>query len=161
MKAAITLHVNGFEHELHVQASTTLLSVLRDELGLTGSKLGCGRGECGACTVLLDDVPVLSCITLATRVKGRVVTIEGLAAQNRDLCRSFADHGGFQCGFCTPGQLVSASALLVASPFPSPDQIRHVMSGNICRCTGYSGIFAAIENTAIGRARRDAKYQPQ
>jgi aerobic-type carbon monoxide dehydrogenase small subunit (CoxS/CutS family) len=156
-KTALALRVNGVDRDMSVDAGTTLLSVLRDDLGLTGTKLGCGRGECGACTVLVAGVPVLACITLASRVSGEVTTIEALLARDPDLQQAFADHGGFQCGFCTPGQLMSAAALLAAEPDPSPQRIRHVMSGNICRCTGYAGIVAAVEDTA---RRRNSRLEP-
>ena len=135
-----------------------LIDVLRDELGLTGTKEACGRGECGACTVLIDGRPVLSCILFAETVNGAVTTIEGLAADNTDLREAFADCGAFQCGFCTPGQIVRAAALLKEGwPAASAEHerfVRHRLSGNICRCTGYSGIVEAVLKTKAARAAR-------
>ena len=122
-----------------------LLDVLRDRLRLKGTKEGCGRGECGACTVLVDGAPVLSCITLAVRVRNREVeTIEGVAGEASELRAGFAEHGGFQCGFCTPGQIVRGVSLLRAGLPSSDAELRRQMSGNICRCTGYNGIIAAL-----------------
>jgi aerobic-type carbon monoxide dehydrogenase small subunit (CoxS/CutS family) len=150
------LQVNGVECDIDVEGSTTLLSVLRDQLGLTGTKDACGRGECGACTVLVGDLLVLSCLTLAARVDDEVVTVEGLSASDADLRRAFADEGGFQCGFCTPGQIVSAAALLRDPCSVTPPEVRIAMAGNICRCTGYAGIAAAIEETARRRGGQAA-----
>ncbi len=137
--------VNGMEtEETAFAADERLLDVLRNRLGLTGTKEGCGRGECGACTVLIDGRAVLSCITLAARVRGRVETIEGVAEEARGLRAAFADHGAFQCGFCTPGQIVRGVAMLRES-LPAGDMgLRHALSGNICRCTGYTGIIQAL-----------------
>ena len=137
-----------------------LLDALRDALGLTGTKEACGRGECGACTVLLDGRPILACVALVDDTVGEVTTIEGLADSCRDLREAFADHGAFQCGYCTPGQIVRASALL-AEPLPvdaaaREAHVRHAMSGNICRCTGYTGIVDAVLSTAARRAGRAA-----
>jgi aerobic-type carbon monoxide dehydrogenase small subunit (CoxS/CutS family) len=121
-----------------------LLDVLRDRFGLTGTKEACGRGECGACTVLVDGVPVLSCITLAARVTGEVATVEGLAEEASTLRAAFAECGAFQCGFCTPGQIVRGTALL-RDGLPADDhELRREMSGNVCRCTGYAGIIDAL-----------------
>jgi aerobic-type carbon monoxide dehydrogenase small subunit (CoxS/CutS family) len=134
-----------------VAPDATLLSVLRDELHLTGAKMSCGRGECGACTVLIGGKLAVSCITLAARVRAEVTTIEGLAEEVRDLREAFADHAGFQCGFCTSGQLVHAAALLREGVPAGPgaaDWLRHRLSGNVCRCTGYVGIVAAILQVA-------------
>ena len=131
-----------------------LLDVLRDRLGLTGTKEGCGRGECGACTVLLDGVPVLSCITLAARVDGEVQTVEQVASEAPDLAAAFADLGGFQCGFCTPGQIVRGQTLLQQGLPADDTELRRAMSGNICRCTGYNGIVDALRRTELERARR-------
>jgi len=125
-----------------------LLDVLRDRLGLLGTKESCGRGECGACTVLIDGRAVLSCITLAARVSGKVETIEGVSDESERLRRAFADHGALQCGFCTPGQIVRGTALL-REGLPDDDaELRRAMSGNICRCTGYVGIIAALREAA-------------
>lgn len=125
-----------------------LLDYLRDTLGLIGTKEACGRGECGACTVLIDGRAVLSCITLASRVDGRVETIEGVAAESEPLRRAFTERGAFQCGFCTSGQIVRGTCLLRAG-LPDDDQeLRAAMSGNVCRCTGYDGIIAAVREAA-------------
>ena len=120
-----------------------LIDVLRAR-GLTGTKEGCGRGECGACTVLIDGRPVLSCITLALRVQGNVETIEGVAEEARPLREAFADHGAFQCGFCTPGQIVRGVSLLRRGLPERDDALRRALAGNICRCTGYAGIVRAL-----------------
>jgi aerobic-type carbon monoxide dehydrogenase small subunit (CoxS/CutS family) len=150
------LEINGASHEIEAAPGTFLLEALRDGLGLTGTKEACGRGECGACTVLLDGRAVLSCLMLVDTVEGAVLTIEGLAAANADLRRAFADFGAFQCGFCTPGQIVRAAALL-REDWPLPPQaaeefVRRRMSGNICRCTGYTGIIDAILHVRAARA---------
>lgn len=147
-QATVRLEVNGHERQVTVEPLETLLHVLRDRLGLTGSKQGCGRGECGACTVRVGAATVLSCITLAARVDEPVVTIEGMAEQSVSLRRSLADHGGFQCGFCTPGQVMSAASYIDAGGAAEPREIRRAMSGNICRCTGYVGIVDAVAMTA-------------
>jgi len=146
----VRLHINGSDHDLTVAPLTSLLEVLRGPLGLTGSKQACGQGECGACTVLLDGRPVMSCITLAVRVDDEVVTIEEIAQANQELCRAFAEHGAFQCGFCTPGQLVSAAAAIRTGVCVSEQEVRRTMSGNICRCTGYVGIVEAVLEIAVG-----------
>jgi aerobic-type carbon monoxide dehydrogenase small subunit (CoxS/CutS family) len=130
----------------------TLLGVLRERLRLVGAKEACGRGECGACTVLVDGVPVMSCVMLASLVRGEVTTIEGLADEARDLREAFADAGAFQCGYCTPGQIVRASALLQGGGVPDEATVREQMSGNVCRCTGYTQIVDAVLTTARGRA---------
>jgi aerobic-type carbon monoxide dehydrogenase small subunit (CoxS/CutS family) len=137
------LIVNGQRYELDVPVGRSLALFLRDELGLTGTKLGCEEGHCGACTVLLDGVPTLSCITLAHTVGEReVTTIEGL--RDHPLVAAFVRTDALQCGFCTPGQIVSASALVEANPNPSRDEIRHAMAGNICRCGAYPKIEEAV-----------------
>ena len=138
-----TLHVNGETHELDAPVGRSLATVLRDDLGLTGTKVACGEGHCGACTVQLDGVPVLACITLAHTVGEReVTTIEGL--RDHPLVDAFVRHDALQCGFCTPGQIVSAAALVASSPSPSREEIRHAMAGNLCRCGAYRGIEEAI-----------------
>ena len=138
-----TLTVNGRPIELGVEPDDRLLDVLRDRLGLLGTKQACGRGECGACTVLVRGRPVMSCLVLAARA-GSVETIEGLRDEARPLREAFADTGAFQCGFCTPGQIVRGVALL-RDGLPADDQaLRREISGNICRCTGYAGILAAL-----------------
>jgi aerobic-type carbon monoxide dehydrogenase small subunit (CoxS/CutS family) len=134
--------VNGGEIALDVPVGTTLAEFLRDEVGLTGTKIGCGEGHCGACTVLVDGVPKLSCITLAHTVEGEVTTIEGL--RDHPLVDAFVKADALQCGFCTPGQIVSAAALVEAMPSPTREQIRHHMAGNICRCGAYTNIEEAI-----------------
>lgn len=139
-----TLRVNGRSCEVRIRPGDTLLRVLRDQLGLTGAKEACSRGECGACTVLLNGAPIVSCVMLAALVRGEVTTIEGLAEEARDLREAFADKGAFQCGFCTPGQIVRASAL-VREPGPLDERsVRLGMSGNVCRCTGYTQIVDAV-----------------
>src|SRR3982750_91692 len=139
----IELTVNGQSYELEAPVGRSLAETLRDELGLTGTKIACGEGHCGACTVLLDGVPVLSCITLVHTVGSReVTTIEGL--RDHPLVDSFVRADALQCGFCTPGQIVSASALVEANPEPTREQIRHGMAGNICRCGAYPKIEEAI-----------------
>ena len=143
------LDVNGEAHETLFAPYKTLLEVLREDLGLTGTKHGCELGECGACTVLLDGEPVLSCLVLARECEGRAVqTIEGQAA--------FADCGGSQCGYCTPGVIMAAKALLEKNPSPTRDEIRAATSGNLCRCTGYHQIVEAIEDAA-GRMREEVQ----
>ena len=137
------LSVNGELHELDVPVGRTLAETLREELGLTGTKIACGEGHCGACTVLLDGVPVYSCITLAHMVGEReVTTIEGL--REHPLVDAFVRADALQCGFCTPGQIVSASALVESNPHPSSEEIRHAMAGNLCRCGTYPKIEEAI-----------------
>jgi carbon-monoxide dehydrogenase small subunit len=147
----VTLQVNETSYPLEIEADRTLLSVLRGELGLTGSKEGCDDSECGACMVLVDGQPVNSCSYLALQAAGRAVTtVEGLAEGTtlHPLQQAFLDHGGVQCGFCTPGMLISAAALLKADPDPTEDEIRAGLSGNLCRCTGYVGIVAAVRAAA-------------
>ena len=147
----LTLTVNGDAVHAAVPASRTLLEFLRYDLGLTGSKQGCDKGDCGACTVLVDGVPVLACLTLAAEMDGRQVqTVEGLArgATLHPLQRAFADHNAAQCGFCTPGVLMSAKALLDANTQPSRDEIKQALSGNLCRCTGYTKILDAVAAAA-------------
>jgi aerobic-type carbon monoxide dehydrogenase small subunit (CoxS/CutS family) len=153
-----TLHVNGTSFTVELEAGRTLLSVLRGELGLTGSKEGCDDSECGACMVLIDGEPVNSCSFLALQADGRAVTtVEGLASGSElhPLQRAFLQHGGVQCGFCTPGMLISATALLKANPDPTEDEIRAGLSGNLCRCTGYVGIVAAVRSAATELAKAD------
>jgi aerobic-type carbon monoxide dehydrogenase small subunit (CoxS/CutS family) len=143
----LNLTVNGDDHAIDVPVGRTLADALRLDLGLTGTKIACAEGHCGACTVQLDGVPVLSCITLAHTVDGReVTTIEGL--REHALVNAFVEADATQCGFCTPGQIVSASALLTANPHPSHDEIRHAMAGNLCRCGTYPKIERAIHAVA-------------
>jgi len=150
------LTVNGREREIEVPASETLLNVLRERLHLTGAKPGCERGECGACTVLVDGENVYSCLTLAVACAGRrVTTIEGIAAgaELHPLQQAFVAHDAVQCGFCTPGQILAALALLQRDPAPSLESIQHGMSGNLCRCGTYPKIVRAIQAAAQGRAK--------
>jgi aerobic-type carbon monoxide dehydrogenase small subunit (CoxS/CutS family) len=150
--------VNGKAFAVELEAGRTLLSVLRGELGLTGTKEGCDDSECGACMVLIEGQPVNSCSYLALQADGRAVTtVEGLASGSdlHPLQRAFLEHGGVQCGFCTPGMLISATALLTANPDPTEDEIRAGLSGNLCRCTGYVGIVAAVRSAATELAKAD------
>jgi aerobic-type carbon monoxide dehydrogenase small subunit (CoxS/CutS family) len=138
----VKLIVNGEAHEVDAPVGASLAHVLREELGLTGTKIACNEGHCGACTVQVDGVPVLSCITLAHAVDGEITTIEGL--RDHPLVEAFIRADAVQCGFCTPGQVVSAAALVAASPEPTSEEIRHAMAGNICRCGTYPKIEEAI-----------------
>ena len=153
MKVAATLRVNGIAYPVEVEPGTSLLAAVRDEVGLTGSKEGCDDSECGACMVLLDDEPVNSCSYLALQAEGRrITTVEGLADGGAlsALQQAFLERGGVQCGFCTPGMLISATALLRRTPSPSEDDVRIALSGNLCRCTGYDGIVKAVLDVAGG-----------
>jgi carbon-monoxide dehydrogenase small subunit len=148
---ALSFTLNGKPQELDVPPNMTLLDLLRETIGLTGTKRGCDVGECGACTVLLDGRAVNSCLVLAPQVAGReVVTVEGLAPLGtlRPLQEAFLDHGAVQCGFCTPGMLMSAKDLLDHTAQPSEKEIREAIAGNLCRCTGYQQIVEAIEDAA-------------
>ena len=138
----LRLTINGEEHVLDAPIGTSLASVLRERIGLTGTKVACNEGHCGACTVQVDGTPILSCITLAHSVRGDVTTIEGL--RDHPLVAAFVRADAVQCGFCTPGQVVSAAALVAASPDPTVEEIRHTMAGNICRCGTYPRIEEAI-----------------
>jgi len=147
-KRLIALQVNGNEYEIAVHANRTLLEVLREDLRLTGTKEGCDDGVCGTCTVLLDGVPVRSCLCLALEAQGKVITtIEGLAEgdQLHPLQRAFVDHGAIQCGYCSPGMILTAKALLDKNPAPTDPEIKLAISGNFCRCTGYNKIVKAIK----------------
>jgi len=142
---ALTLEVNGETHVVDAPPTRRLLNVLRDDLALTGAKLGCGEGACGACAVLLDGLPVASCLVPAGAAEGRAVTtIEGLTRNGAALQEAFVAEDALQCGFCTPGQIVSATALLATTPQPSRDEIRTAMAGNLCRCGAYPKIERAI-----------------
>jgi aerobic carbon-monoxide dehydrogenase small subunit len=149
MNQRIHLKVNGVDHQLEVPARRLLVDCLRYDLGLTGTKEGCSVGVCGACTVLINGNLAASCITLAAAVDGsEVTTIEGLASQGRlhPVQQAFIDYGGFQCGICTPGQVMAAKALLDVNPDPTEDEIRQWMMGNLCRCTGYYKILESVIN---------------
>ena len=153
MKLQLTL--NGKSRELEVNPVKRLLDVLRDDFGLTGTKEGCGEGECGSCTVLLDDKPVLSCLTTVSHINGhKVTTIEGLAEDGEldVLQTAFVEETAIQCGFCTPGMIMSSKALLMHSPNPSEEEIRAALAGNICRCSGYSQIIRAVQRAAMERS---------
>lgn len=146
-KIQITLNINNQTYDVAVYPNDTLLDVLRDALDLTGSKESCGEGVCGSCTVHMDGKPVRSCLTLALEAQGaQIKTVEGLAIGDdlSDLQQSFIDHGAVQCGFCTPGMLMSADALLNKNPRPDEKTIRRALAGNICRCTGYAKIVTAV-----------------
>jgi carbon-monoxide dehydrogenase small subunit len=152
MKHAVSLAINGEVHDLAVEPHWTLLEVLRNVVGLTGTKKGCDVGDCGACTVLMNGQPVNSCLVLAVETDGcAVVTIEGIQPGPHELHplqTNFMKHGGTQCGFCTPGLIMMAKALLDENPAPTEDDIRFAIAGNICRCTGYTKVIGAIQETA-------------
>jgi carbon-monoxide dehydrogenase small subunit len=151
MKRIIELKVNGESVEAAVDPNRTLLQFLREDLGFTGAKHGCGLGDCGACTVILDGQPVNSCLVLAVQANGREVqTIEGLAENGKlhPIQRAFVDKGAIQCGYCTPGMILAAKALLDENPRPSEFEIRTAISGNLCRCTGYQKIVEAIRTAS-------------
>lgn len=156
MKLLISLKVNGQTHDLAIAPHHTLLGVLREEVGLTGTKRGCDDGDCGTCTVLIDGNPITSCMLLAVDAQEKeITTIEGLAVngQLHPVQQAFIDHGGLQCGFCTPGVILTAKYLLEQDPAPTDEQIRLGLAGNLCRCTGYVLILEAIS------ASRDGKMQ--
>jgi carbon-monoxide dehydrogenase small subunit len=157
-KQLISLKVNGYEYEVAVRPNRTLLEVLREDLRLTGTKEGCDDGSCGTCTVLLEGVPLRACLCLAVAVQGKeVTTIEGLAEgdQLHPIQRAFVDHGAIQCGYCSPGMILTAKALLDTTPAPTEQDIKLAISGNFCRCTGYNKIVRAIkiasQNAAGGK----------
>ncbi len=149
MKIPVTLRVNGESYDLVIAPYRTLLDVLREEIHLTGSKKGCDVGDCGACTVLLDGKPVNACLVVAATAEGsEITTIEGLAQDGKlhPLQQAFVKEGAVQCGFCTPGTLVSLKALFDRNPAPSMDEVKSAIAGNLCRCTGYTKIFKAVES---------------
>jgi carbon-monoxide dehydrogenase small subunit len=151
MKHILKLHVNGEEFEVLTQVHKTLLEVLREDLGLTGTKRGCDLGTCGACTVLIEGKPYLSCLTLAVDVQGKkILTIEGLAKEGElhPLQKAFVEKGAIQCGFCTPGMILTSKAFLDENPRPSEGEVKKAISGNLCRCTGYVKIVEAILSAA-------------
>jgi len=155
--AKITLSINGRRHHLLVESRWSLLFVLREKLGLTGTKVGCERGECGACTVLIDNVPRYACMILAVEAQGvKITTLEGLMAGDElgSVQQAFLEEDAFQCGYCTPGQIMSSEGLLRSRPEPSPEEIRRAMSGNLCRCGTYDHIFKAVERAAAFRREK-------
>jgi len=148
---SISMTVNGSKEYVTVSSNTTLLKLLRERLALTGTKNGCEAGECGACTVLMNGQPVNSCLVLAVEADGaEIVTVEGLAEDDQltPLQQAFVDHNAVQCGFCTPGVLISAHALLKRNPQPTEEEIREALVGNLCRCTGYNRIVQAVQKAA-------------
>jgi 4-hydroxybenzoyl-CoA reductase subunit gamma len=159
MKSILSVWVNGRLREDAVDSATLLIDYLRDQAGLTGTKQGCDGGECGACTVLVDDRPQLACVTLAHQVAGkRVETVEGLVQNGRmsRLQQAFHEKLGTQCGFCTPGMIMAAEALLRRNPDPSADEIKAALAGNLCRCTGYVKIVEAVETAAQDSLKQEA-----
>jgi aerobic carbon-monoxide dehydrogenase small subunit len=152
MKQVIELNVNGVRHEVAVAAQDLLIDVLRESLGLTGTKKGCGEGDCCSCSVLIDGQLALSCITLAIACQGKeIITIEGIEGKNGSLHpiqQAYIDKGAVQCGFCTPGMIIATKALLDENPNPTKDEIKRGLSGNLCRCTGYIKIVEAVEDAA-------------
>jgi len=154
VKQIITMIVNGEEYQIAVDSRRTLLEVLREELHLTGTKKNCNEGECGACTVIMDGKAVNSCLVLAVQAKGkRIETIEGLAKGGKlhPLQEAFVKYGGLQCGFCTPGMIMSTKALLDSNPRPTEEEIKTAISGNLCRCTGYVKILESIKAVVDGK----------
>jgi carbon-monoxide dehydrogenase small subunit len=160
----VSFSVNGRREQVDVEPRRTLADALREDLGLTGTHLGCEHGVCGACTILLDGEPVRSCLMLAVQADGSALTtVEGLAADDGELHplqKAFAERHGLQCGFCTPGFLISALHLLTTNPDPSRDDIRAELSGNICRCTGYAGIVDAVRQAAATMAPAGGEGRP-
>lgn len=157
MKTQILLQVNGFEYGILIRPHWTLVDVLRDELGLTGTKKGCEKGECGACTVIVDGEAILSCLVLAIQTQGkRILTIEGLAQEGKldALQDAFVRYGAIQCGYCTPGMIMTSSAFLRKNSHPSDEEIKKALSGNVCRCTGYVKIIEAVKNASLDESRK-------
>lgn len=165
IKHHITMMVNGERHELEVEPNTLLLNVLRDDLGLVGTKYGCGKGQCGACTVLVNGESFLSCLTLAVAVDGaQIQTIEGVAALDGTLDplqEAFLDQGAIQCGFCTPGMVLMGKELLDRKPAASEEEIRDQIRGNLCRCTGYTSIVKAIQAAVRNKDQQDGPSGPK
>ena len=160
MKVRVALNVNGESREALVPVHKTLLEVLREDLGLTGTKHGCELGECGTCTVLVDGAPVLSCLALPVETEGaRIMTVEGMAEGGRlhPLQQAFAELGAAQCGYCTPGILLTATALLAERPSPTRQEVKEALAGNLCRCTGYTKILDAVELAALRMGRQEAR----
>lgn len=171
MKRHIALNVNGEEYDIEIEPNRLLLHALRDDIGLTGTKEGCSIGVCGACSVIVGGRLISSCLTLAVACQGKeITTIEGLAKDGKlhPLQQAFLEYGGFQCGICTPGQIIAAKALLDSNPHPTEEEVKEWMSGNLCRCTGYYKIFesimAVVQNKVrvedlTARERREARIQ--
>ena len=160
MKVRVTLNVNGESREALVPTHKTLLEVLREDLALTGTKHGCELGECGTCTVLIDGEPVLSCLALPVEAEGaQITTVEGMAEGGRlhPLQQAFAELGAAQCGYCTPGILLTARALLAERPSPTRQEVKEELAGNLCRCTGYTKILDAVELAALRMGRQEAR----
>ena len=161
MKQVITLNINDQDYEVIVSPQDLLVDVIRKKVGLTGTKKGCGQGDCGSCTVLIDGKPELSCIKLAVSAVGKkITTIEGIANPDgslHPLQEAFLDHGAVQCGFCTPGMILSSKALIDRNPTPTREEIKTAIAGNACRCTGYVNILAAIEDYAKALAEKEGK----
>lgn len=158
MKKELKLTVNGQPYDLYIKAKTLLVEVLRDHLGLTGTKRGCSSSSCGACTVILNGMAVKSCSVLALQADGgEIITVEGLAsgAELHPLQKAFLDYGAFQCGFCTSGMLMSTKALLDENPSPTKEQIKEGIDGNICRCTGYNSIIRALTAVVKGEYKEE------
>jgi carbon-monoxide dehydrogenase small subunit len=158
MTRTVVVTVNDLEHRETLPVSMNLLEYLRDNLGLKGVKEGCGTGDCGACTVLLDGTPVNACLTLAVEADGRrVTTIEGLGKDGdmSDLQKAFIEHGAVQCGYCSPGMILTAQGLLAENPSPAEPDVRRALAGNLCRCTGYESIVTAILDVAERRKSKD------
>jgi carbon-monoxide dehydrogenase small subunit len=161
MKQAIELNVNGETKSVLVSSNDLLVDVLREKIGLTGTKKGCGEGDCGACTVLMDGKPILSCLTLALSSQGKnIETIEGLSKGGKfhPLQEAFVEKGAIQCGYCTPGMILSAKAVLERFPNPTADEIKHGMAGNLCRCTGYKKIIEAVSEAARKMDREEPDH---
>ena len=157
MKKQIKLKVNGVEYDVLIEPHWTLLHVLRDEIGLIGTKKGCDRGECGACTVIMNGEAILSCLVLAIQCQGKhILTIEGLVQDGKldPLQDAFVKYGAIQCGFCTPGMIMASRALLQKNPHPSEEEIKRGLSGNLCRCTGYTKIIAAVQKASTTESQR-------
>ncbi|MBW1772872.1 MAG: (2Fe-2S)-binding protein [Deltaproteobacteria bacterium] len=151
MKQLMRITINGVNYEEEIDVRRTLLEVLRENFGLTGTKRACNEGECGVCTVLMDGKPVASCLVLAVEAQGREIeTVEGVAEEDElhPLQQAFLEHGAFQCGFCTPGTLMTAKGLLEENPSPTEGEVRHAIAGNLCRCTGYTKYVDAVMDAA-------------
>ena len=161
MKQVVTLNINDQDYEVIISPTDLLVDVIRKKIGLTGTKKGCGQGDCGSCTVLIDGKPELSCIKLAVSAVGKkITTIEGIANPDgtlHPLQEAFLDNGAVQCGFCTPGMILSSKALIDRNPTPTREEIKTAISGNACRCTGYVNILAAIEDYAKALAEKEER----